>query len=498
MVLAADTRDGARSERLELASQRGRGHPLPLHPRLQRRMPEGPRSRRIDPSTPPVEHRCRPLKRPYRCSRPTSRSSGAAAPASCAHCTRRQPTRDSRSRSSRRAPSAAPAARAWCRAASTRCSARSTRSRPISATRSRAAQFLNDQELAWTLVNDAPGVIDELETQRRLSLRPRRPTGARPEALRRSELRPDGPPRPTRPGIEIMGRLRDQMFRIGARGARGLCGRSTSSSTDTASCAGLTVLDARTGELAPFSSPGSSSSPPAGRRRCTGSLRRRGRRPATESHVLPGRTRAARHGDAPVPPDRLVAGASALTGAVLEEGLARRGRAPLQRPRRAVHGARTTPIDLNARHATSSHGLPTSRSSRDAGHRRAGCCSTSLISAPTEVERRFGEMAARTQTRSVQTSPPGQSRSRRQPTSTWAASSSTSTARTPIARPPRRRRGCRRHPRREPARRKRRRRVDRVRRARRGYGRVDRAGDGASTCPIRSWSPRRSSERTRR
>ena len=42
----------------------GRRHTLPLHPRLQRRLPEGHRPCCLDPAPPPVEHRCRPLTPP--------------------------------------------------------------------------------------------------------------------------------------------------------------------------------------------------------------------------------------------------------------------------------------------------------------------------------------------------------------------------------------------------------------------------------------------------
>jgi succinate dehydrogenase/fumarate reductase flavoprotein subunit len=76
--------------------------------------------------------------------------------------------------------------------------------------------YLNDQELAWTLVNDAPRVIHELETQvgclfdrtadGGLDLKP---FGG--QSFDRTVHRAD------QTGLEIMGRLRDQMLRLGAR-----------------------------------------------------------------------------------------------------------------------------------------------------------------------------------------------------------------------------------------------------------------------------------------
>ncbi|MQA07566.1 MAG: FAD-binding protein [Pseudonocardiaceae bacterium] len=74
-------------------------------------------------------------------------------------------------------------------------------------------KFLNDQRLAWTLVNDAPRVINELET--RVGCFFDRDEDGRihqkafaGQAFDRTVHRGD------LTGIEIMGRLRDQMFRL--------------------------------------------------------------------------------------------------------------------------------------------------------------------------------------------------------------------------------------------------------------------------------------------
>ncbi|MEU5849439.1 FAD-binding protein [Saccharopolyspora shandongensis] len=74
-------------------------------------------------------------------------------------------------------------------------------------------KYLNDQSLAWTLVNDAPRVINELETRvgcffdRREDGRIHQKAFAG-QAFDRTVHRGD------LTGIEIMGRLRDQMFRL--------------------------------------------------------------------------------------------------------------------------------------------------------------------------------------------------------------------------------------------------------------------------------------------
>ena len=76
--------------------------------------------------------------------------------------------------------------------------------------------YLNDQELAWTLVNDAPGVIHELETRVGCFF-DRRPDGRIKQKAFAGQSFDRTVHRGDLTGIEIMSRLRDQMFRIGVR-----------------------------------------------------------------------------------------------------------------------------------------------------------------------------------------------------------------------------------------------------------------------------------------
>lgn len=77
-------------------------------------------------------------------------------------------------------------------------------------------KFLNDQELAWTLVNDAPGVIKELETRAGCFF-DRTPDGHIKQKAFAGQSFDRTVHRGDLTGIEIMSRLRDQMFRIGPR-----------------------------------------------------------------------------------------------------------------------------------------------------------------------------------------------------------------------------------------------------------------------------------------
>ena len=76
--------------------------------------------------------------------------------------------------------------------------------------------WLNDQELAWTLVNDAPRVIHELETRVGCFF-DRRPDGRIKQKAFAGQSFDRTVHRGDLTGIEIMSRLRDQMFRIGVR-----------------------------------------------------------------------------------------------------------------------------------------------------------------------------------------------------------------------------------------------------------------------------------------
>jgi succinate dehydrogenase / fumarate reductase flavoprotein subunit/fumarate reductase flavoprotein subunit len=108
--------------------------------------------------------------------------------------------------------------------------------------------YLNDQELAWTLVEDAPGVIGELEREcgclfdrtadNRLHQKP-----FAGQSFDRTVHRGD------LTGIEIMARLRDQALRIGPRELEDV--RSLDLILDEhGEVAGLTVLDVATGRFA--------------------------------------------------------------------------------------------------------------------------------------------------------------------------------------------------------------------------------------------------------
>jgi succinate dehydrogenase / fumarate reductase flavoprotein subunit/fumarate reductase flavoprotein subunit len=107
--------------------------------------------------------------------------------------------------------------------------------------------WLNDQELAWTLVEDAPGLINELETRVGCFF-DRRPDGRihqKPFAaqsfdrtIHRGDLT----------GLEIMGRLRDQMFRLGPRELPDTRALDLLLDSD-GEVAGVTLLDGRTGRF---------------------------------------------------------------------------------------------------------------------------------------------------------------------------------------------------------------------------------------------------------
>ena len=109
-------------------------------------------------------------------------------------------------------------------------------------------KYLNDQELAWTLVTDAPNVIRELETEvgcffdRAEDGRILQKAFAG-QAFDRTVHRGD------LTGIEIMGRLRDQMFRINPLELEDARALDLVFDGD-GEVAGLTLLDVRTGAAA--------------------------------------------------------------------------------------------------------------------------------------------------------------------------------------------------------------------------------------------------------
>jgi succinate dehydrogenase/fumarate reductase flavoprotein subunit len=107
---------------------------------------------------------------------------------------------------------------------------------------------LNEQELAWTLVTDAPRVINELETEVGCFF-DRAEDGRILQKAFAGQSFDRTVHRGDLTGIEIMGRLRDQMFRVGPlelEDARAL----DLVFDDDGELAGVTLLDVRTGAAA--------------------------------------------------------------------------------------------------------------------------------------------------------------------------------------------------------------------------------------------------------
>lgn len=254
-------------------------------------------------------------------------------------------------------------------------------------------QYLNDQELAWALVNGAPQVIEELE-RRFGCLFDRTADGE-------LDLKPFGGQshdrtvhRADQTGLEIMGRLRDQVLRVGARELEDW--RAIDLLFDRhGELSGLTLLDVRTGHAAVLlaravvvATGGSATmyriAAPAREKTGDGmAMCYRAGLPFRDMEMLQFH------------PTGLVAGASVLTGAVLEEGLrgagahltnglgerfmARVDPARLERSTRDVV-ARASYVEI-----VEGRGTPNGAVLLDVSHLGAA-----------EVERRFGQMAART------------------------------------------------------------------------------------------------------
>ena len=109
-------------------------------------------------------------------------------------------------------------------------------------------KFLNDQELAWTLVCDAPKVIHELETRVGCFF-DRGPDGRIHQKAFAGQAFDRTVHRGDLTGIEIMGRLRDQMFRLNPRELEDV--RALDLIFDAGGeLAGVTVLDVMTGAIA--------------------------------------------------------------------------------------------------------------------------------------------------------------------------------------------------------------------------------------------------------
>lgn len=104
--------------------------------------------------------------------------------------------------------------------------------------------WLNDQELAWALVNDAPKVVVELETRVGCFF-DRAPDGAIHQKAFAGQTFDRTVHRGDLTGLEIMGRLRDQMFRIGVRELEDV--RALDLLVDDSGVTGLSALDIRSG-----------------------------------------------------------------------------------------------------------------------------------------------------------------------------------------------------------------------------------------------------------
>jgi succinate dehydrogenase / fumarate reductase flavoprotein subunit/fumarate reductase flavoprotein subunit len=254
-------------------------------------------------------------------------------------------------------------------------------------------QYLNDQELAWTLVNDAPRVIDELE-QRFGCLFDRTEAG-------RLDLKPFGGQsfdrtvhRADQTGLEIMGRLRDQVLRIGARELEDW--RALDLVFDVhGELSGLTILDSRSGRAAVLlartvviATGGSATmyriAAPAREKTGDGmAMCYRAGLPFRDMEMLQFH------------PTGLIAGDSVLTGSVLEEGLRGAGAHLYNRlGERFMERADPTRLERSTRDVVARASYTEIVEGR--GTASGGVLLDISHLGADEIERRFGGMAART------------------------------------------------------------------------------------------------------
>ncbi len=109
----------------------------------------------------------------------------------------------------------------------------------------RVGEFLNDQELAWTMVTGAPGIIDELERQVGCYF-DRRPDGSIDQRPFAGQSFPRKVHRGTETGLEVMGRLRDRVLAIDHQTFEDVRAIDVILDAD-GGVAGLTLLDVRRG-----------------------------------------------------------------------------------------------------------------------------------------------------------------------------------------------------------------------------------------------------------
>ncbi len=113
--------------------------------------------------------------------------------------------------------------------------------------------FLNDQDLAWTLVEDAPRIVKELENKIGC-LFDRAPDGRIHQKAFAGQTFDRTVHVGDLTGIEIMSRLRDQIFAAGIRCLENARGLELLTSADGKTVLGAVLLDIQTGEFIPVKS----------------------------------------------------------------------------------------------------------------------------------------------------------------------------------------------------------------------------------------------------
>jgi succinate dehydrogenase / fumarate reductase flavoprotein subunit/fumarate reductase flavoprotein subunit len=108
--------------------------------------------------------------------------------------------------------------------------------------------FLNDQDMAWTLVEDAPRIVKELENKIGC-LFDRMPDGRIHQKAFAGQTFDRTVHVGDLTGIEIMSRLRDQIFAAGIRCLENTRGLELLTSTDGKTVVGAVLLDIETGEF---------------------------------------------------------------------------------------------------------------------------------------------------------------------------------------------------------------------------------------------------------
>ena len=282
--------------------------------------------------------------------------------------------------------SAAPAARAWSRAATTRCSTAPDSLEAHLLDTLAGGGWINDQELVWTLVTEAPRRVLELES-RYGCLFDRTPAGrihqkpfagqSHDRTIHKGDLT----------GIEIMNRLTEQVWERPDITALEEC-RAVELLLDGAGRPPAPA--ARHADAGVRGAPGPAPRSWRGRRpHDVPDLRVLGRQVDRRHRAgVPRGRAAARHGDGAVPPTGLVVPGSLMTGALLEEGLS--GAGGHLRNGRASGSWRATMPPHGALHARTRRARIVPGGRRRARHaERRGAGSTSPHLGAEVVERNF-------------------------------------------------------------------------------------------------------------